>query len=179
MATSPAGETEFRKRGSQTECWEPGLVSGDDGKFRGQRPFLGIDSFSRGGTCPQRVPVQKCQENRGYQCAIYSRCSPSLAVARAVRAENPHDKFLWLEDVTGDKALNWVKERNAISTGELTKEPGFAALNERLLKILDSKDRIPGISKDGPWYYNFWRDDKNKRRTLAANQPGRIPQRQA
>jgi len=56
-----------------------------------------------------------------------------------------------------------VNERNAISTGELTKEPGFPALNERLLKILDSKDRIPAIAKVGPWYYNFWRDDKNKR----------------
>ena len=41
--------------------------------------------------------------------------------------------------------------------------PEFKALDERLLKILDSKDRIPGIAKHGPWYYNFWRDDKNKR----------------
>lgn len=80
-----------------------------------------------------------------------------------VFAEKPMDSFLWLEDVTGDRALNWVKERNALSTGELTKEPGFQELQERLLKILDSRDRIPDISKRGPWYYNFWRDDKNKR----------------
>jgi prolyl oligopeptidase len=86
-----------------------------------------------------------------------------VGAAWAVHAEEPKDRFLWLEDVTGEKALNWVKERNAVSTGELTKGPEFAALNERLLKILDSKDRIPSIAKHGPWYYNFWRDDKNKR----------------
>ena len=86
-----------------------------------------------------------------------------VAIAWAVNAEEPKDRFLWLEDVTGDKAVNWVKERNAASTGELTKGPEFAVLDERLLKILDSKDRIPAIAKHGPWYYNFWRDDKNKR----------------
>ncbi|HEV3235987.1 MAG TPA: prolyl oligopeptidase family serine peptidase, partial [Gemmataceae bacterium] len=89
--------------------------------------------------------------------------SALFAASWVAYAEEPKDSFMWLEDVTGDKALSWVKERNATSTGELTKGPEFAALNERLLKILDSKDRIPGITKHGPWYYNFWRDDKNKR----------------
>jgi prolyl oligopeptidase len=89
--------------------------------------------------------------------------SALIIAASAARAEEPKDRFLWLEDVTGDKALSWVKERNAASTGELTKGPEFAALNERILKILDSKDRIPMFVKHGAWYYNFWRDDKNRR----------------
>src|SRR5262249_39841440 len=86
-----------------------------------------------------------------------------LFAAGAAYADEPEDRYRWLEDVTGEKALNWVKERNAVSTGELTKGPEFAALDERLLKILDSKDRIPAVAKHGPWYYNFWRDDKHKR----------------
>jgi prolyl oligopeptidase len=86
-----------------------------------------------------------------------------IVVAGVVDAEEPKDRFLWLEDVTGDKALSWVKEKNAASTGELTKGTEFAVLNKRLLQILDSKDRIPAVAKYGPWYYNFWRDDKNKR----------------
>src|SRR5262245_16825936 len=86
-----------------------------------------------------------------------------VAGALVVNAEEPKDPFLWLEDVTGDKALRWVKEQNAVSTGERTNVPEFAVRNDRLLKILDSKDRIPVIAKHGPWYYNFWRDDKNKR----------------
>jgi prolyl oligopeptidase len=89
--------------------------------------------------------------------------SALMATAWTVRADEPKDRFLWLEDVTGDKALGWVKQRNALSTGELTNRPGFAALDQRLLSILDSKDRIPAVTKHGPWYYNFWRDDKNRR----------------
>jgi prolyl oligopeptidase len=73
------------------------------------------------------------------------------------------DPYLWLEDVTGDKALAWVKERNAESTAELTKGKAFAELNDRLLKILDSDERIPMVAKAGPHFYNFWRDAKNKR----------------
>jgi prolyl oligopeptidase len=89
--------------------------------------------------------------------------SALMVAAWVVHAEESKDRFLWLEDVTGDKALSWVKKQNAVSTGELTKGPEFGLLNERLLKILDSKDRIPVIAKHGSWYYNFWRDDKNKR----------------
>src|SRR4051812_48049596 len=88
---------------------------------------------------------------------------PLLACGTAIAADETKDPYQWLEDVTGDKALNWVKERNAISKGELASGAEFKALDERILKILDSKDRIPAISKDGKWFYNFWRDDKNKR----------------
>ncbi len=45
-----------------------------------------------------------------------------LLPARAEDAKDPH---LWLEDVTGEKALAWVKERNAESTAELTKDRGL------------------------------------------------------
>jgi hypothetical protein len=41
------------------------------------------------------------------------------------------DPFLWLQDVTGEKALSWVKEQNATSTAELTKGPEFKELNDR------------------------------------------------
>jgi len=75
----------------------------------------------------------------------------------------PDDPYQWLEDVTGAKPLAWVKERNAESTGELTRSAQFKALNDRLLEILDSDARIPAIQKLGPFYYNFWRDAKNPR----------------
>ncbi len=78
-------------------------------------------------------------------------------------AEDTDDPFLWLEDISGKKALEWVKARNAISTAELAESEEFKQLYDRLLKILDSKDRIPFISKQGTYYYNFWRDEKNKR----------------
>lgn len=77
--------------------------------------------------------------------------------------DEPVDPFVWLEEVTGEKPLGWVKERNAESQAELTGTREFQELNDRLLKILDSDARIPFISKAGDYYYNFWRDAKNKR----------------
>lgn len=74
------------------------------------------------------------------------------------RAESPADPFLWLEDVTAERSLEWVRARNAESTGTLTGAESFDRLEKRLLSILDSKDRIPLISKIGPHFYNFWRD---------------------
>ena len=77
--------------------------------------------------------------------------------------EEPDDPYAWLEDVAGAKSLDWVRERNAASLGELTRSGQFQALEHRLLEILDSKERIPAIQKIGPYYYNFWRDANNPR----------------
>jgi prolyl oligopeptidase len=74
----------------------------------------------------------------------------------------PEDRFLWLEDVTGEKSLDWARARNAESATVLV-TPEEAALEKRLLDILDSKERIPDVNKLGPYYYNFWRDAKNPR----------------
>src|SRR5581483_3245933 len=84
-------------------------------------------------------------------------------LAASAQAGDGPDEFLWLEDVTGDKALAWVKAQNAASTAELTRGEAFTALKGRLLKILDSDARIPMVSKHGDYYYNFWRDATNKR----------------
>jgi prolyl oligopeptidase len=90
-------------------------------------------------------------------------CLSVLGLSMTVRAEEPEDPFIWLEDVSGKRALEWVKARNAVTTSELAESEDFQQLFDRLLKILDSRDRIPFISKIGPYYYNFWRDEKNKR----------------
>src|SRR5262245_52398630 len=68
-------------------------------------------------------------------------CGVVLVLVLPGRGGAGRDSDLWLEEVTGEKALAWVKERNAESTRELTKSKEFAALNERLLKIMDSDQR--------------------------------------
>jgi prolyl oligopeptidase len=73
------------------------------------------------------------------------------------------DPYLWLEDVTGEKSLNWVKERNAKTQTTFEANPEFNKLKEDLLEILNSKERIPFVTKSGDYYYNFWRDEKNER----------------
>lgn len=74
--------------------------------------------------------------------------------------EDPH---LWLEDVEGARALDWVRERNAISQSHFEAQPRFIQLRDDLLAILDSDDRIPYVEKRGEYYYNFWRDRNNER----------------
>jgi prolyl oligopeptidase len=75
--------------------------------------------------------------------------------------DTPADPYLWLEDVAGEKPLAWVRERNAESTRALTSGTAFSALERRILSILDSKERIPAVTRIGDHYYNLWRDATN------------------
>ena len=73
------------------------------------------------------------------------------------------DPNLWLEDVTGDAALVWVRERNAVTATELETGTAFKTLEADLLKIMDSDAKIPYVIKNGAYYYNFWRDAEHVR----------------
>jgi prolyl oligopeptidase len=93
--------------------------------------------------------------------AMSTTGTPTIA-EEAGKAPAPEDRFLWLEEVTGEKPLEWARARNAESAKALA-TPELAALEQRILDILDSKERIPSVQKLGPWYYNFWKDAKNPR----------------
>jgi prolyl oligopeptidase len=90
-------------------------------------------------------------------------------VAASVPAVAQSDPHLWLEDVTGAKALEWVKARNAKYLPELESAPGFAGWQARAEEILQDPRRIAyptganpsGVTKDR--VFNFWRDPKNVR----------------
>src|SRR5258707_558169 len=86
-----------------------------------------------------------------------------VILAPSARAEEVADPYLWLEEVTSDKALAWVSQQNEQSTRELTASEAFRALDARLLKIMDSEEKIPFVEKAGPLYYNFWRDAHHPR----------------
>ena len=68
------------------------------------------------------------------------------------------DPYLWLEDITSERSLSWVREQNAATVRELGASGDFQTLRQRLLAIFDSKERIPHVDKHGARYYNFWRD---------------------
>ncbi len=95
-----------------------------------------------------------------------------LAATAGAQTMPSTDPNLWLEDVTSDKALDWVRAQNADSQKVLTADPAFATLRDDLRAILDSNARIPAVSKQGEYFYNFWRDKTNpaglwRRTTLA------------
>jgi prolyl oligopeptidase len=83
---------------------------------------------------------------------------PSAAQPPDPAADDPH---LWLEDVTGEKPLEWVRARNAEAVAALAESDAFRTLEKRLLAILDSREKIPFVTKIGDRFYNFWRDEKN------------------
>ncbi len=73
------------------------------------------------------------------------------------------DPYAWLEDVAGEKPLAFVGAANAKSLGELQARPEYKPLYDRLLAMLDSKDRIPYVNDQAGQLYNFWRDDQHVR----------------
>jgi prolyl oligopeptidase len=81
-----------------------------------------------------------------------------LAMHASAAEPEPPDPRRWLEDVSGEKPLEWVRARNAECLKALGATEDFARLEARLLSILDSKERIPMVSKIGDRFYNFWRD---------------------
>lgn len=92
-------------------------------------------------------------------------CAPAMSMASstAPAAAAEEDPYLWLEDVDGDKALDWVRARNAVTAQTIEAVPGFAALQDKLLAAMDSDAKIPYVSKQGEYLYNFWTDSKNPR----------------
>nr|WP_296776489.1 prolyl oligopeptidase family serine peptidase [Rhodococcus sp. (in: high G+C Gram-positive bacteria)] len=67
------------------------------------------------------------------------------------------DPYLWLEEVTSDEALGWVRARNEATTAALASEP-FDSIEQRVRDVLDTDARIPYARRRGDYLYNFWRD---------------------
>lgn len=93
--------------------------------------------------------------------ALALACSLSAA---AVAASASDDPWLWLEDIEGAKALDWVKAQNAATDKLILNRPGFEADRKRAKDILDDDRQIamPGEVM-GDSITNFWRDAANPR----------------
>ncbi len=78
-------------------------------------------------------------------------------------AQNPvgvhDDPYLWLEEVNGDSALEWVRTHNDATMEEFQSDSNFLRFQNEALAILNSKDRIPFGTYTGGYVYNFWQDD--------------------
>lgn len=82
----------------------------------------------------------------------------SLASCASVSAENDSDPYMWLEDVHGARALEWVKGENAKATARLDGDKRFATYRSEALTILTAKDRLayPTFRADG--VDSLWQD---------------------
>lgn len=69
------------------------------------------------------------------------------------------DPFLWLEEVDGEKAMEWVEQQNTATTNVLKQHPKFGQVYNKTLEILNSKERIAYPAIRGDHVYNFWQDE--------------------
>lgn len=84
----------------------------------------------------------------------------------------------FLEEITGNEALDWVRERNARTetfldspqtdrgaqpAGHNHPLPTLNQLENQILEVLDDPGRIPAVAVRGDYAYNFWTDGDNPR----------------
>lgn len=76
------------------------------------------------------------------------------------------DPYLWLEEIEGERALEWVKAHNALTKERYEETPLFQEIYKTSLETLDSDEKLVYPSMLGDLVYNFWRDGKNERGLL-------------
>lgn len=72
------------------------------------------------------------------------------------------DPYLWLEQIEGARALNFVERQNS-RTLEVFGGPAAERDRDALTAIYDRPDNIPYVSRRGEYLYNLWRDANNPR----------------
>jgi len=86
-----------------------------------------------------------------------------MAAAVTVTAIADDDPYLWLEEVEGGKALEWVHTKNEHSLGLLKSDPRFESLKASALKDYNASDKIAYGKLMGGTVHNFWQDSTNVR----------------
>ncbi|WP_243232097.1 prolyl oligopeptidase family serine peptidase [Flavobacterium pectinovorum] len=73
------------------------------------------------------------------------------------------DPYLWLEEVDGKKALDFVEKENKATLDVLTNQSEYQDIYTKSLAVLNDTDKIayPGVF--GNYIYNFWQDSEHVR----------------
>jgi prolyl oligopeptidase len=92
----------------------------------------------------------------GFSAAFYAQSQSS----------DPADKYIWLEEATGPRAMEWVKAEDARTAKIMEADPHFATYNAEALQVSEDPHRLPTPGLRGSDVYNFWNDAKNVRGLL-------------
>jgi len=79
---------------------------------------------------------------------------------RPTLAAPDDDPYLWLEEVEGERALDFVERQNR-RTLEQFGGAQFAVDRDTLAAIYDRPDNIPYVRRRGRLLYNLWKDASN------------------
>jgi prolyl oligopeptidase len=80
------------------------------------------------------------------------------AAADARQGAEQADPYIWLEDVSGQRPMDWVNSHNAKTEAVLQADPRYQQYYDQALAIAQATDRIPYGSLRGDQVYNFWQD---------------------
>ncbi len=81
-----------------------------------------------------------------------------IALLLGAAAARTADPYLWLEEVHGARALDWVRAENARSLRPLQSDPNYRPFFDQALAIAQAADRIPTPELVGADVYNLWQD---------------------
>jgi prolyl oligopeptidase len=73
-------------------------------------------------------------------------------------ASGDTDKYAWLEDVSGERSMAWVRAENERSAKVLESDPRFAGYEADSLKIAEDPRRLAVPDIHGDEVFNFWQD---------------------
>ncbi|MRW86446.1 prolyl oligopeptidase family serine peptidase [Pseudoduganella sp. FT26W] len=93
---------------------------------------------------------------------IASAALLALALLGGARAQE-NDPYLWLEDVHGDKPMEWVGAQNAAAMKTLQAAPEYLDIRNSVRTMLNSSARLPDVAMHGGFLYNFWIDAQHQR----------------
>jgi len=85
---------------------------------------------------------------------------PAGATSAATAVEDP---FLWLEEWSSPRVMEWVHAENAKTLGALEQDPSFQPLFDQALQIAEATDRLPTPTLLGGAVYNLWQDAEHVR----------------
>lgn len=87
--------------------------------------------------------------------------SETTSERQIVEIDPENDPRIWLEEVEGERALEWVEGQNERTFARLREDPRYNELYEQALAIYQSEDRIPYGAYYGGYVWNFWQDADN------------------
>lgn len=99
----------------------------------------------------------------GLSLSILASSCSSKKIINDQPATEETDAFLWLEEIEGPKALEFVKKENDKTLSVLKNDPHFKNIEMNIRKIALAKDRVPWAYQLGGSLYNFWQDETNVR----------------
>mmetsp|Transcript_17411 Transcript_17411/g.29182 ORF Transcript_17411/g.29182 Transcript_17411/m.29182 type:complete len:778 (+) Transcript_17411:56-2389(+) len=103
---------------------------------------------------------QLCSASNPTKQKVFAKISSGESLA--TYWEKRDGENVYLEEVLGNEALQWVNDKNQkciAALGDPTEDPLYPSV----LSILESKDKIPHLRKIGSYYYNFWTDENHIR----------------